>query len=157
MTTILDRKFEIVRPSLDRLVVAPVEVNDNALLNPLSTSPLALVDGELVQPTTTGKFIRATDASAPSWFCVDDRGDYGVQAMRKLSVVMGGGAFVGNTLIFNSGLTTIGAKLMMGTVTIDTLGRTGLVAQSGSNVILGYVLKTATLNGGKLQFINILT
>lgn len=149
----VDRKFSIVRPTLDRLVRMPLEVANTALLNPNSTSPLALVDGELVSIDTTGKWARATAATVPSFFCIDDRGDYGVQASRKLTAIVGGGAFIADTVIFDSTLTTLGTALKWGTVTVESLSRSGLVAQAGSGIILGYIMKVSAINGGKLQIV----
>jgi hypothetical protein len=147
----VDRKFEILRPSLDRLSRLPLEVANLGLINPQSTSPLALVDGELVQIDIAGKWARATDATKPSHVAIDDRGDYGIQASRKLTAVVGGGHFIANTVLFNSGLTTIGTPVKYGSVTVESLARAGLVDQAGSGIILGYVMKVSAANGGKLQ------
>jgi hypothetical protein len=146
----VDRKFEVIAPSLDRLVRKPLEVANTSLLNPNSTSPLALVDGELVQ-ISTGKWDRASSATAPAFFSIEDRGDYGVQASRKLSVIAGGGSFWCNTVIFNSGLTTAGVAVMYGAVTIEGLSRAGLIAHTSTNLVLGYVMKPAAINNSKLQ------
>jgi hypothetical protein len=153
----VDRKFEIVRPTLDRLVRVPLEVANTALLNPNSTSPLALCDGELVQLDSSYKWARASDAAKPSFFVIDDRGDTGVQAARKLTAVMAGGSFLANTVFFNSGLTTVGTAVMYGDVTVESQTRAGLIAHTGSNVIIGYVTKLAAVNNSKLQFICTLT
>lgn len=155
--TVVDRKFAVLHPTLDRLCRPALKIDNTALLNPNSTSPLALVDGELCQLTATGTVTRATDEAKPSWFCIDDRGDTGVQAARKLTLIMAGGAFIANTVLFNSGLTTVGAKVMFGSVTIDVAGRAGLIAHTGSNVVVGYVLKVAAANGGLLQIVSALT
>ncbi len=151
----VDGKFEIIRPTLDRLVRVTCEVANTALLNPQSTSPLALVDGELVQLTSLGKFQRATDATKPSFVSIEDRGDTGVQAARKLSAIMCGGGFQANTLIHaSSGLGTPGIPLKYGSVTVEGLSRAGLVAHDSTNIVLGYLLKAAADNGGKgIQFI----
>lgn len=149
----VDRKFAVLRPSLDRLVRAPLEVANTALLNPVSTSPLAMVDGELVQLDSTGKYIRATDATKPSFFVIDERGDYGVQASRKLTAIMCG-SYLADTVLFDPALTTWGVALKMGVVSIESQNRACLIAQGGSGIILGYVMKVASANGGKLQFIN---
>lgn len=153
----LDRKFDVLRPDLTRLVRASVEIDNTSLVNPTSTSPLALTDGELVQFSTTGKYKRATDAAVPSFFWIEDRGDFGVQASRKGSAIMGGGSFLADTVLFNSGLTSIGTKLMYGDVTLESYARACLIAQTGSNVVIGYTIKPAAINGGKLQFLCTLT
>lgn len=145
-----DRKFSVDAPSLDRLVIRALEVSNPLLVSPLSTSPLCLMDGELVQ-MSTGKMIRGVDATAPNFFCIDDRGDYGVQASKRLSCIMGGGNFICSTAIFNSGLTSDSTAVMAGAVTIDAQSRWGLIAQTGTNIVMGYVLKPAAINGGRLQ------
>lgn len=145
----VDRKFEILRPSWDRLVRASIEVGNAGLINPLSSAPVPLVDGELVQ-MVGGKFVRATDATKPSFFQLEDRGDAGVQATRHISAVCGGGAFWINTVLFHAGLTTEGAAVQLGSVTIEGVARAGLVAAT-TGLIIGYVMKPAALNGGRLQ------
>lgn len=153
----VDRKFEVLRPTLDRLCRAPLEVANKALLNPSSTSPLALVDGELVSLDSTGKWIRTTSATIPAFFNIEDRGDTGVQASGKLAAIVGGGSFWANTVIYDDTTLVVGSPLMWGTVTVESLARSGVLLRTGSNLILGYVLKLPANNGGKLQFINTLT
>ncbi len=146
----VDRKFEVLRPTLDRLVRASIEVGQLGLLNPLGVSPVPLVDGELVQ-MVGGKFVRATNAALPSFFSLEDRGDAGVQATRKLSAIVGGGSYWINTVLFDATLTTEGAPVKLGSVTIEGIPRAALVAQGGTGLILGYVMKPASINGGRLQ------
>lgn len=148
-----DRKFEIIMPSdYATLYRSSVSVADLSLLDPLSTTPPALVDGELTAINSTGKLIRATDPTALSFFYFEDRGDYGVQASRKAAIIRIGG-FVANTILFDAALTTVGAAVMHGDITTaDGLTRRGLVAHTGSNLVIGYVTKTAANNGGRLQF-----
>lgn len=153
-----DRKFEVIQPTLDRLVRKTLEVDDLRLLDPNSSAVVPLIQGELMQLTATYKFARASNAAAPSFFSIEDRGDLGPQASRKLSVIMGGGAFECDTIVFNTGLTTIGAAVQMGTVNnalSGSLARSGLVASSGG-VILGFVTRTAALNGGLLRVLQTL-
>lgn len=153
-----DRKFEVVQPTLDRLVRKPLEASDPLLLNPLSTSPVALIQGELVQIDGTYKWIRATDAAKPSFFSIEDRGDYGVQASRKLSAIMGGGAFECDTIVYNTALVTVGAACQFGVVNNSLSGsvnRAGLVASAGG-IILGYITRPAATNGGLLRILQTL-
>lgn len=146
----VDQKFEILRPTLDRLVRASIEVGQLGLVNPLGVAPVPLVDGELLQ-MVGGKWVRATNDALPSFFNLEDRGDVGVQATRKMAAIVGGGAFWVNTVLFNAGLTTEGTPVKLGSVTIEGVARAGLVAQGGSGLILGYVMKPAAMNGGRLQ------
>jgi hypothetical protein len=146
----VDRKFEILRPTLDRLVRASIEVGNLGLINPLNASPAPLVDGELLQ-MVGGKWVRATNADLPAFFNLEDRGDIGVQATRKMSAVVGGGAFWINTPLFASALTTEGTPVKFGAVTIEGISRAALVAQAGTGLIIGYVMKPPALNSGRLQ------
>jgi hypothetical protein len=146
----VDRKFEVLRPTLDRLVRASIEIGQLGLVNPLGTSPIPLVDGELLA-MVGGKWTRATDATLPAFFNLEDRGDVQTQATRKMSAIVGGGAFWINTVLFNAGLTTEGTPVKLGSVTIEGVARAGLIAQGGSGIIIGYVMKPAALNGGRLQ------
>lgn len=153
-----DRKFEVIQPTLDRLVRKPLEVADRLLLDPTSTSPVALIQGELVQLDGTYKFIRAATFSQPSFFSVEDRGDYGVQAARKLSAIMGGGAFECDTIVYNTALTSVGAAVQAGVVNNSLSGsvnRAGLVASAGG-LVLGYVTRPAATNGGLLRILQTL-
>jgi len=149
-----DRKFEIVRPSLDRLNRHPLEVADTRLIDPSNTVVVPLIDGELVQNNSENKWLRATTAAAPSFFVIEDRGDYGVQASRKLSALMGP-TFLADTIVYDTALTTLGAAVQLGTVNNSLSGsvaRAGLVASAGG-LIVGYVMRLAAVNGGRLQFI----
>lgn len=155
-----DRKFEVIQPTLDRLVRKPLEVADVRLLDPTGAggAVVALIAGELVQLDSTYKWIRAATFTQPSFFSVEDRGDYGVQASRKLSAIMGGGAFECDTIVYNTGLTTVGAAVQAGVVNNTLSGsvnRAGLVASAGG-VVLGYVTRVAALNNGLLRILQTL-
>lgn len=145
-----DKKFEIINPSLDKLVRKVREVGALGLLNPFNASPLPLIDGELVA-LVNGKWVRATDATKPSFFWIEDRGDLGVQASKKGAAVVGGGNFWANTVLFDPALTVEGTAVKLGTVTVDNVSRAGLVAQGGTGIIKGYVMIPAAMNSGKLQ------
>lgn len=155
-----DRKFEVIQPTLDRLVRKTLEVEDLRLLDPTGGggAVVPLIQGELVQLTSVYKFARASSPTVPSFFSIEDRGDLGPQASRKLSVIMGGGAFEADTIVYNTGLTTLGAAVQMGTVNnalSGSLARAGLVASAGG-IVLGYVTRTASLNGGLLRILQTL-
>jgi hypothetical protein len=148
-----DRQLEIIQPSVDRLIRLPLPVSDAGLVNPLSTSPLALIDGELLQPNTSGQWARASDAAKPSFLCFEERGFPNNTAAKKVAGIMGPSGFLFDTIVFNSGLTTQGAALQMGTINDATRlganGRSGLIAYS-AGVRLGYVFSVASANGGTL-------
>lgn len=153
-----DRKFEVIQPTLDRLVRKPLEVADLRLLDPTNVAVVPLIPGELVQLDSTYKWVRASAAASPSFFSVEDRGDYGVQASRKLSAIMGGGAFECDTIVYNTGLTTVGAAVQLGTVNNSLSGsvnRAGLVASAGG-LVLGYVTRPAAVNNGLLRILQTL-
>ncbi len=147
-----DRQFEVVAPDLSMLYRKPLEVADLGLLDPNSTSPVPLIDGEFVQLNAAYKYIRATDTAQLSYATIEDRGDYGVQASRKLSALFIGG-YEADTVVFDAGLTTLGAAVMHGDVTVGAATRRGLVAWTAApNIIIGYVTRTAATNGGRLRF-----
>ena len=146
-----DRQFEVVAPDLSMLFRKPLEVADTGLLDPTSTSPVSLIDGEFVQINASYKWARASDLTQLSYVSIEDRGDFGVQASRKLSVLFIGG-YEADTIVFDAGLTTLGAPVMHGNVTIGGLTRRGLIAQTSTNLVIGYVTRTAATNGGRLRF-----
>ena len=150
-----DRKFAVVQPTLDRLVRKPLEVTDTRLLDPTNGSVVPLIDGELVQLTSDYKWNRGSDTSKPAFFTIEDRGDYGVQASRKLSAIMGGGAFECDTIVFDTALTTLGAAVEAGAVNNSLSGsvaRWGLVAHS-AGIIIGYITRPALGNNGLLRIL----
>ena len=152
-----DRKFEIIRPTLDRLMREPLEVSDARLVDPNNTAVVPLIDGELVQVTAEYKWNRASDNDVPSFFCIEDRGDYGVQASKRLTAIMGP-SFVADTIVYDTALVTLGEDVMIGTVSNTLSGsvnRAGLVAVS-AGLVLGYVLRVAANNGGRLRIIQTL-
>jgi len=153
-----DRKFEVIQPTLDRLVRKPLEVADPRLLDPTNTAVVPFIPGELVQLDSLYKWVRASAAAAPSYFTISDRGDFGVQASRKLSAIMGGGAFECDTIVYNTALVAVGAALQLGTVNNSLSGsvnRAGLVASAGG-LVLGYITRPAATNGGLLRILQTL-
>jgi hypothetical protein len=154
-----DRKFSVIQPGIDRLQRTPLEVADLGLVNPTGTSPVPLIDGELVTFDTSFKWARATDAAIPSFFVIEDRGDYGVQVSRKMSALTSPGMnFMADTIVYNTGLTTLGTKVMLGSVSNSLSGsvtRSGLIAFT-AGVCLGYVIRTPATNGGLLRIISAL-
>lgn len=154
----VNTQFEVIRPTLDELVRSALPLVNPQLVNPHSKSPLPLFPGEFVADAPGGKYDRATDAAKPAYAVIEDFGDYGVQASRKLSALRIG-SYEANTGLFDPGLTTLGAPVMIGDVNVGDAGNpenhTGLVAHTGSNIIVGYVTKLAAENGGRLRFIRI--
>ncbi len=145
-----DRQFEVVAPDLTMLYRKPLEAADTGLLDPTGTSPVPLIDGEFVQLNASYQWIRATDTTQLSYVCIEDRGDYGVQASRKLSALFIGG-YEADTIVFDSALTTLGAPVMHGDVTVGGATRRGLIAHA-TDLVVGYITRTAANNGGRLRF-----
>jgi hypothetical protein len=149
-----DRQFEVVRPSLDKLTRMSLEVADTRLLDPNETAVVPFIDGEFAQVDANYQWVRAADAARPSSAIIEWRGDYGVQAARKLSVLRCGG-YEADTIVFDAALTTLGAGLGLGTVNnaaVGSVNRAGLIAVGG-NLIIGYVTRVAANNGGRLRFL----
>ena len=154
-----DRKFEIILPTLDRLSRMPLEVADLGLINPQGTSPVPLIDGELVFVNSSFKWARATDAAKPSFFVIEDRGDYGVQASRKMSAVVGPTGFVANTIVFDTAIAALGQSPMLSTVNnapVGSVNPASLVPPAGANRRLGFVLRLPATNKNLLQFMSAL-
>lgn len=152
-----DRQFEVIMPSLDRLVRKPLEVADTRLLDPTNSAVVPLIDGELVQVNASYQWARGSSTSSPAHFTIEDRGDYGVQASRKLSAILLGG-FEADTVVFDSGVTTLGAPLMLGTVNdalSGSVNRAGLIAHTSTNVVIGYVMRPHASNNNKLRFLQV--
>jgi len=149
-----DRQFEVVRPSLDKLTRMSLEVNDLGLLDPTGTSPVPLIDGEFVQEDANYQFGRASDADRLSSVVIDWRGDYGIQAGRKLSVIRLG-SYEADTLVFDAALTTLGAPVQLGTVNnaaVGSVNRAGLIA-AAAGLVIGYISRVAATNGNRLRYV----
>lgn len=153
-----DRRFEILHPTLDRLDPQNLEVADPALLDPSSVSPVPLIDGELVQHDSNYKWVRGLTANfaQPSFFVMEWRGDYGVQASRKLAAIKGG-TFEADTIVWD-GAPTLGGALEMATITDARFGgvaRAGLQVRT-TGLIIGYCTRVPGVNGGRLRFLQTL-
>lgn len=149
-----DRQFEVVQPAdLNHIIKYALPFVSVSLVDP--ESPTRLIDGELVQINAEGKYIRATDAAAPSFFVFDTMGDPIVRTAGKFSAILGGSSFLCRTVVYDTALTSIGAGVGLGTSVNNALSgstnRSGLVAVS-SNYRLGTIIRTATpSNGNRLE------
>lgn len=126
---------------------------DSDLLNPLSTVPLALEQGEWVTFDADGKVIRVTASVRPSYQAWSPKGDMGAQALGKLSVIFIGD-YEAETDMYDSAVTyTIGEPLTAKTVTIDAEDRAGLTndVTGATDYIVGYVTKVPG-DSGKLRY-----
>lgn len=148
-----DRKFEIVKPDLEYLIREVRSPAVDGLVIPDGTSPVPLIDGELVQFNSEGKYARMTDATAPSFFVLDERGAPVVRSARKFTAIMGGSSFFCRTIVYDTALTTLNARVGAGAVNNSlsgTVARTGLIAAS-TNWVLGVIIEVASAaNGNRL-------
>ena len=147
---------------------------DPTLLNP--TNSLTLVDGEWMSINAAGLAVRAssvagagnlaTTISFPMWA---ETGRYDTQALSSKGVPL---VFLNqsewDTRIFDAASVTGGAAittslqpLVVCSLTINSLGGgnrvvCGLVGSSytSNNIVVGYVSRLSTINGGKLRFIS---
>lgn len=145
-------KFEVVRPSLDALTRMVLPMADTALLDP--TNAIPLIAGEFLQINSQYQWMRAASPTALAFCNIEDQGDYGVQGAGKVTC-LAGGTYEANTLVFDTALTTLGAPVMLGTVNNDLTGevdRSGLIAHTGTNLVIGFVSRVASNNGNKLRF-----
>ena len=123
-------------------------VADRTLVNPNNANPL--MDGEFMNLDASYKLIRGVDDSFGMALFVE-RGRMDVQAIGKVTVLMGG-AYEADTRVFTSTSITLGCKLEIGaSVTVDALTKTGLVIFAAGEVV-GYCTRTPATNGGKLRF-----
>lgn len=128
-------------------------VADSDLLNPLSTSPLALEQGEWVTLDSDGLVARVTASVRSSYQLWSPRGDMGAQALGKASIVFIGD-YEAETDMYDSAETyAVGEPLTAKTVTIDTESRAGLTndVDGGTDYIVGYVTKVPG-DSGKLRY-----
>jgi len=120
------------------------------------TVATCVLDGEFMFVNDHNKLVRAT-GGGPGWVVFSERGRFDVQALRKLTVVQGP-TYEADTLIMSSAGLATGYPLMVGSFSypVDSQTRTGLVHQTGSYVVVGYVTRLPTYNGNKLRFMQTL-
>lgn len=153
-----DRRFEILHPTFDRLNIQNLEVADTDLLNPGSTTPVPLIDGEFVQVDANFKYVRGVTANfaQPSFATVEWRGDQGVQASRKLAAVVGS-SYWADTIVWD-GSPALGDALEMATLNNARFGsvdRAGLRTAT-TGLVLGFAMRLPGSNGGRLRFVQTL-
>lgn len=128
-------------------------VADADLLDPNSTSPLALEQGEWVYADADGNMDRVTTSNRTAVQVWTQRGDYGAQALDKVSTLFVG-EYEAETDMYDAARTyAIGETLTAKSVTIDGQTRAGLTnnVTGGTDYIVGYVTKTPG-DDGKLRF-----
>lgn len=147
--------FELVT-EVQGLLRRDFPVADRNLVNPNNANPL--MDGEFMNLDTAYKLVRGAEGSFGFGLFVE-RGRMDVQAIGKVTVLMGG-TYEADTRVFTAaGITAVGQRLMISAaVTVDTLTKSGLVVHDGTATkeIVGYVTRLPANNGGKLRFMQTL-
>ena len=139
--------FELVT-EVQGLLRRDFPVADRTLVNPNNANPL--MDGEYMNIDSAYKLIRGADGTFGMGLFVE-RGRMDVQAIGKVTVLMGG-AYEANTRVFTASGLTLGGKLQISaSVSVDTLTKSGL-ANYSSGEVLGYVTRLPANNGGLLRF-----
>lgn len=155
-----DHKFEIIQPDWGQLIRFSCTVADPTLLNPTNSN--AFIDGEFMQLNNVGKLIRGATDTKPSFPLIDDRGDTGVQAHKKPTIILGPRGYRAKTVVYADALAGVafGTYLETATVNISRLGgvaRWGLQAYT-SKLKHGIVLKAPAVagNNAPLEYLDLL-
>lgn len=170
MSTVQRVNFE---PRSDLMLIQrrDFSVADAALVNPLNA--LAFVDGEWVTLNDANQLVRATTIGTPgnlaakiSFPLFSERGRTDTQSMgSKKMTVLYLGQYEADTRIFDAAstsggaaITQVGQPLTVATITLGGRNYSGLVgcvtAGTGNNLIVGYVSRLPSVNGGKLRFVS---
>lgn len=147
-----------------------VTLADKTLIQP-NNSATGLVDGEWMTYNSSGKLVRATNvaslgdpATGLSWVLWYERGRSDGQAMAEPGVpIFYLTEYEADTRIFDASvvvtggaaITAIGQPLKVATIALGGRNYSGLVgSQLTENVvIIGYVTKLPSQNGGRLRFL----
>lgn len=143
--------FELVT-EVQGLLRRDFPVADRTLVNPNNANPL--MDGEFMNLDSAYRLIRGVNSSFGMALFVE-RGRMDVQAIGKVTVLMGN-TYEADTRVFTTTSLTLGCKLQISaSVTVDSLTKSGLALYSSGEVI-GYCTRLPANNGGKLRFIQTL-
>ena len=139
--------FELVT-EVQGLLRRDFTVADRTLVNPTNANPL--MDGEFMNLDSSYKLIRGADGTF-GMALFAERGRMDVQAIGKVTVLMGG-AYEADTRVFTTTSLTLGCKLQIdASASVDSLTKSGLKLYSSGEVI-GYCTRLPANNGGKLRF-----
>lgn len=143
--------FELVT-EVQSLLRRDFPVADRTLVDPTNANPL--MDGEFMNLNASYQLIRGANQSL-GFALFAEKGRFDVQAIGKVTVLMGG-TYEADTRVFTSAGLVLGGKLeISNAVTVDTLTKSGLkVYAAGESV--GYVTRLPANNGGRLRFIQTL-
>jgi hypothetical protein len=143
--------FELVT-ELQFLLRRDFYLADKTLGKPTNANPL--MDGEFLKLDTAYKVVRAADGDL-GWVMFMEKGRFDVQALGKTTILFAG-TYEADTRVFTAAGLTLGGKLQIsGSVTVDTLTKTG-VANYAAGEVVGYVTRLPANNGGRLRFIQTL-
>lgn len=143
--------FELVT-ELQFLLRRDFYLADKTLGKPTNANPL--MDGEFLKLDTAYKVVRAADGDL-GWVMFMEKGRFDVQALGKTTILFAG-TYEADTRVFTAAGLTLGGRLQIsGSVTVDTLTKTG-VANYAAGEVVGYVTRLPANNGGRLRFIQTL-
>lgn len=179
MSTVQRINFELVSDIIP-IVRRDFSLATPALADPYNAN--CLIDGEWMVVNDVNKLQRATDIAVagakalsgshkvPSYALFAERGRTDVQALRKPPILYGGW-YEAETRIFDAtakstgapevqypAISYVGQPLQVATVILGTRYLSGLVGadvdEFGANhpMVVGYVTRLSTTNGGKLRF-----
>jgi hypothetical protein len=121
------------------------------ILDPLNANPLLY--GEFLEINSSYQAVRGTGNNAsPAFAAFAERGRTDTQAIGRVPLLQNGG-YEAETQIMDSTSLVVNAPLMVGSVTIGGVaGKRGLVLQTSTNFIIGYVTRPVNAQGW-LRFI----
>ena len=132
-------------------------VVDKTLINP--TNPACIIDGEFMSLTLDYQIARSL-AGTLGFAVFAERGRFDVQAIGKLTVLMYK-PYEADTRVFTSGGSLALGQPVAISATVDMHDgagaiRSGLAGWGGGQLVIGYVTRMPTNNGGRLRFLKTL-
>jgi hypothetical protein len=144
--------FRLVTP-LEKIERQDFPVSDRSILNPNGANPL--LDGEFMEfYSANPKVVVRAGGDIPCFVVFAERGRSDTQAVGKVPLLLMG-TYIADTLIMDDTAMVHGGPLMVDDVTIDSLTKSGLKHNplTGSELVVGYVMRLPTANGNKLRFL----
>ena len=144
--------FEVTRPGEGRVCRRSYKVSDAGLVDPRSTSPLPLLQGEWVDVNNDGELARVTTSTRNAFIFCDIPGDSSNQA-KAMGTVIEDRDMTVRTKIYNAALTYVINDLVTAkTVTISGQNRAGLTNDVlNGNFIVGVVSKPPATAGDWME------
>lgn len=131
------------------------DLADTTLLDPTSSSPVSLEQGEWLTTNSSNKLVRVGASSVTrAWQLWTPRGDFSAQAIGKVTVIQNGDYIALTDMYADAGGGfTLGQYLTVKQITVDGQTRSGLTqAVQGTDYVYGTVEGLPADNGGKLKF-----